>query len=331
MTDKKRVLITGASGFVGFHLIEAAVIAGLEVYAAIRPSSDKTHLKGLHIQYIHLDYTSVPALKQELEEKQYHYIVHAAGITKAKTKAEYDLVNATYTRNLAIAASTADIPLEKFVFLSSLAAVGPLDDLSQEIKDNTDPHPVTNYGASKLLAEQYLAEFKQLPLITIRPTAVYGPREKDLFILFKSINSGLEPHIGRFKQQLSFVYVKDLVDVVIAALSSNAVQKEYNISDGHAYDRYALANFTKQTLHKRTFKFHLPVAIVSLMAIVMDFLYKNRKDTPALNPEKMAELTAINWACNIDAAKIDLSYAPQFNLEKGITQTIKWYKLNNWL
>jgi nucleoside-diphosphate-sugar epimerase len=331
MTDRKRVLITGASGFVGYHLIEAAVIAGYEVYAAVRPSSDKTHLKGLNIQYTHLDYSSVAALKKELEEKQYHFIVHAAGITKAKTKAEYDLVNATYTQNLAIAASTADFPLKKFIFLSSLAAIGPLDDLTKEINDHTAPRPVTNYGASKLLAEQYLAEFRQLPLITIRPTAVYGPREKDLFILFKSINSGLEPHIGRFKQQLSFVYVKDLVDVVVAALSSNAIQKKYNISDGHAYDRYALAEFTKKTLHKRTIKFHLPVTVVNFMAIVMDFLYKNKKDTPALNKEKMAELTAINWACNIDAAKTDLDYDPQFNLEKGITQTVKWYKLNNWL
>jgi nucleoside-diphosphate-sugar epimerase len=329
--SKKRVLITGASGFVGYHLIEAALASGLEVFAALRPSSDKDHLKGFDIQYTNLDYSSVPALKEELEQKQYTYIIHAAGTTKAKTKAEYDLVNAEYTRNLAGAASTANIPLEKFVFLSSLAALGPLKDLSQEINDHSSPNPVTNYGASKMLAEQYLLDFPQLPLITIRPTAVYGPREKDLFILFKSINSGLEPHIGSFVQQLSFVYVKDLTKVAIAALSSPLVQKQYNISDGGIYDRYALATFTKKALHKRTFKFHLPVALVALMASFMDFIYANRKATPTLNKEKMAELTAINWACSIEAAKRDLGYQPEFNLEKGIIQTVKWYKLNNWL
>lgn len=329
--SKKRVLITGASGFVGYHLIEAALAAGLEVFAALRPSSDKDHLRAFDIQYTNLDYSSVPALKEELEQKQYTYIIHAAGITKAKTKAEYDLVNAEYTRNLASAASTANIQLEKFVFLSSLAALGPLKDLSQEITDHSTPHPVTNYGASKMLAEQYLLDFPQLPLITIRPTAVYGPREKDLFILFKSINSGLEPHIGSFVQQLSFVYVKDLTNVAIAALSSQFVQKQYNISDGGIYDRYALATFTKKALHKRTFKFHLPVALVALMASFMDFIYTNRKATPTLNKEKMAELTAINWACSIEAAKRELGYRPEFNLEKGIIQTVKWYKLNNWL
>lgn len=329
--SKKKVLITGASGFVGYHLIEEALNAGLEVYAAVRKSSDVSHLKAFDVIYTDLDYSSVASLKQELEEKQYHYIIHAAGTTKAKTREVYDQINAMYTKNLAIAASTANIPLEKFVFVSSLAALGPLEDLSSEIQDYTLPRPVTSYGASKALAEQYLAEFRHLPLIIIRPTAVYGPREKDLFILFDSINKGLEPHIGRFKQQLSFVYVKDLVKVIVQALTASQVQKQYNISDGMIYDRYALATYTKKALNRKTFKFHLPVFLVSLMARIMDFMYAGSKNTPALNKEKMAELTAINWACTIDGAKADLSYAPEYTLEKGVMQTVKWYKLNNWL
>nr|WP_121272762.1 NAD(P)-dependent oxidoreductase [Pedobacter schmidteae] len=329
--SKKKVLITGASGFVGYHLIEEALNAGLEVYAAVRKSSDVSHLKAFDVNYTDLDYSSVASLKQELEEKQYHYVIHAAGTTKAKTREVYDQINAMYTKNLAIAASTANIPLEKFVFVSSLAALGPLEDLSSEIQDNTTPKPVTSYGASKALAEQYLADFEHLPLIIIRPTAVYGPREKDLFILFDSINKGLEPHIGRFKQQLSFVYVKDLVKVIVQALTASQVKKQYNISDGMIYDRYALATYTKKALNRKTFKFHLPVFLVSLMARIMDFIYAGSKNTPALNKEKMAELTAVNWACAIDGAKTDLSYVPEYTLEKGIMQTVKWYKLNNWL
>jgi nucleoside-diphosphate-sugar epimerase len=328
---KKRVLITGASGFVGYHLIEEALNAGLDVYAAIRPGSDKSHLKEFSIAYVNLDYSAIDSLKRELEEKQYDYIIHAAGTTKAKTKAEYDLVNAEYTRNLAIAASTAGIKLKKFVFVSSLAALGPLKDLSAEIQDNSKPAPVTSYGASKMLAEQYLAGFTTFPLIIIRPTAVYGPREKDLFILFNTINKGFEPHIGSFKQQLSFVYVKDLVKVIVKALTVPQVQKQYNISDGFVYDRYALALFIRKALNRKTFKFHLPVPLVALLASLMDFLYAGRKNTPALNKEKMGELTAVNWACSIEGAKAGLGYAPEYNLENGILQTVKWYKLNNWL
>lgn len=327
----KKVLITGATGFVGYHLIEKALGAGLEVHAAVRPGTDKSHLKDFDIQYTTLDYTSVDRLKTALEAEQYHYIIHAAGITKAKTKDIYNKVNAEFSKNLALAASTAAIQLEKFVFVSSLAAIGPLTDLSAEIQDNSPGHPVTNYGASKLLAEQYLAEIPNLPLIVIRPTAVYGPREKDLFILFNTINKGLEPHIGRFQQQLSFIYVRDLADVIVKALSSPLVGKSYNVSDGQIYNRYALADVIKKALNKKTFKFHLPVPVVSFMATMMDIFYAKSKNTPTLNQEKMAELTAINWACNIGHLKADLGFEPRYNLEKGLIETVSWYKENNWL
>ncbi|MBC8985221.1 NAD(P)-dependent oxidoreductase [Pedobacter sp. N36a] len=327
----KKVLITGATGFVGYHLIEKALGAGLEVHAAVRPGTDKSHLKDFDIKYTTLDYTSIERLKIALEEQQYDYIIHAAGITKAKTPAAYNKVNAEFSKNLALAASTAKIDLQKFVFVSSLAAIGPLTDLSAEIQDDSPGHPVTNYGASKLLAEQYLSEIPNLPLLVIRPTAVYGPREKDLFILFNTINKGLEPHIGTFKQQLSFIYVKDLAAVIVKALSSPLTGKSYNVSDGHIYDRYTLANVIKKALNKKTLKFHLPVAIVGFMAAMMDIFYANSKTTPTLNKEKMAELTAINWACNIGHLKADLGFEPIYDLEKGLIETVSWYKNNNWL
>jgi nucleoside-diphosphate-sugar epimerase len=327
----KKVLITGATGFVGYHLIEKAVRAGLDVYAAVRPNSDRSHLSEFDISYIDLNYTAVSDLVKTFEEHQFSYIIHAAGTTKAKTSADYNNINAEYTKNLALAAVAAKIGLKKFVFVSSLAAVGPLTDLSARIQDDTPARPVTNYGASKLLAEQYLFDIAALPLIVIRPTAVYGPREKDIFILFKSISRRLEPHIGSFKQHLSFVYVKDLADVIVNALFSAVNGKQYNISDGHVYDRYLLADTVKKALGKKTFKFHIPVGVVGLMASFMDLLYINSKNTPTLNKEKMAELTAVNWACSIDSAKEDLGYTPQFNLGLGVLATIKWYKENGWL
>ncbi|MES2457286.1 MAG: NAD(P)-dependent oxidoreductase [Bacteroidota bacterium] len=327
----KKVLITGATGFVGYHLIEKALAAGLEVYCAVRASSDTSHLSDFSIQYLDLNYRDRDQLITVLEEHQFSYIIHAAGTTKAKTAEDYNSINAGYTQNLALAAVQAKIKLEKFVFVSSLAALGPLSDLSLEIQDDKPGHPVTNYGASKLLAEQYLLEVKELPLIVIRPTAVYGPREKDIFILFKSINGGLEPYIGSFKQQLSFIYVKDLAAVIIQALFSAETGKSYNVSDGQAYDRYVLAKEVKKALNKKTFMFHIPIGIVRLMAAGMDLLYSRSKSTPTLNKEKMAELTAVNWACSIEHAKRDLAYSPKFNLESGIKDTVKWYKENNWL
>ena len=328
---KKRVLITGASGFVGYHLIAAALASGLEVYAAVRPSSNIAHLKEFDIQYTNLDFSNEEQLTKELAEKKYNYIIHASGITKAKTKTEYDTVNAGYTKNLALAAVASGINLEKFVFVSSLAAMGPLNDLSGTIQDNSEANPVTNYGASKLLAEQYLAEVKELPLIVIRPTAVYGPREKDIFILLQTIDKGLEPHIGSFDQQISFIYVKDLAKIIVDSLFSAVTNKHYNVSDGGTYNRYALAEGVKKAMHKKTWKFHLPVFAVSALASLMERLYKNSAASPALNKEKMNELTAINWACSIANVKRDLGFNPQYNLESGLAETIDWYKINKWL
>lgn len=327
----KKVLITGASGFVGYHLIASAIENGLEVYAAVRPESDIAHLKNLPVNYVQLNFGAVDELKAELEAKQYAYIIHAAGTTKAKSLQAYNRVNADYSRNLALAASLANYKLEKFVFVSSLAAVGPITDFNASIYDDSEAKPVTFYGMSKKLAEEYLCQIENLPLVIVRPTAVYGPREKDIFILFKTINSGFEPYIGRFNQQLSFIYVKDLANLIVQILKSDVVRQTYNVSDGHCYDRYALANEIKKALQKKTFKVHLPLGLVNALAGFMDTIYANSAKTPTLNKEKMKELTAPNWICSIDNLKKDLQFAPEYNLEKGLDETVKWYKENNWL
>lgn len=327
----KKVLITGASGFVGYHLIVTAIKHGLEIYAAVRPNSNVSHLKDLNINYVNLNFNSVDELKAELEEKQYVYIVHAAGTIKAKTLQEYNKVNADYSRNLALAASLVSYKLEKFVFVSSLAAIGPIADFNASINDDSIAQPVTFYGLSKKLAEEYLNKIQNLPLVTVRPTAVYGPREKDIFILFKTINQGLEPYIGRFNQTLSFIYVKDLAEVIIRFLKSEVVHKTYNISDGLAYNRYALADGLKKALNKRTLKMHIPLGMIKGLAGFMDTIYAKSSKTPTLNKEKIKELTAPNWACNIENLKKDLQFEPQYNLESGLAETVKWYKENNWL
>ncbi|OCX52820.1 UDP-glucose 4-epimerase [Mucilaginibacter sp. PPCGB 2223] len=327
----ERVLITGASGFVGYHLIAEALKNNLEVIAAIRRSSKIDHLKDFDIQYCCPDFTSVEALKAELEKHQFAYIIHAAGITAAKNEQEYNIVNAQYTYNLALAASQANISLKKFVFLGSLAAMGPLPTTEGVITENTRAAPVTAYGKSKLLAEQMLAPLTSLPLIILRPTAVYGPRDEGIFIILKTFAKGFEPYIGKAPQQLSFVYVKDLAALTVRALQSDIVQKTYNVSDGKAYDRYELARLTKQILNKRTLKIHLPVPAIRVLAGIMERLYAKSDKSPALNIEKLNELTAANWICSVDKANRDLNYLPKYDLEHGLTESLQWYKLNHLL
>jgi nucleoside-diphosphate-sugar epimerase len=328
---KQRVLITGASGFVGYHLIEAALAKGLEVFAAVRKTSDVSHLQHLPINYSYTNFNSIESMQKEIEENQYDFIIHGAGVTKAITQDDYNKVNAGYAYNLAKATQQSRGSFKKMVVLSSLAAVGPLADIDGLITENTPLAPVTAYGRSKKLAEEQLATI-DLPLIILRPTAVYGPRERDIFILFKSIKRGIEPYIGKQAQQLSFVYVKDLADLAVSAIfASNIHQQTYNITDGRCYDRYQLADLTKALLYKKTLKFHLPLGIVKLMASILETTFSLLKKAPTLNREKLNELTAKNWCCDIEKAKKELGYTPAYDLSKGLTETLAWYKNVGWL
>ncbi len=327
---KQKVLITGASGFVGFHLIEAALAKGLDVYAAVRKSSDVKHLTSYNIKYTCLDFTNVDSLVKELKDNSYNFIIHAAGTTKAKNQEEYNRVNASYAVNLGIAVAKSGTGVQKMVFVSSLAALGPLNKTDELIIENTVPVPVTAYGKSKLLAEQQLKDI-HLPLIVLRPTAVYGSRDKDIFIILKTFSKGFEPYIGKKQQQLSFVYVKDLALAAVNALfAPDTANGTYNITDGNCYNRYEMANITKNVLSKKTFKLHLPLQVVKGLAMILETTYGMFGKIPALNVEKLNELTALNWCCNIEKAQKNLSYNPAYNLQQGLKEALDWYKQNQW-
>ncbi|MCZ4222939.1 NAD-dependent epimerase/dehydratase family protein [Pedobacter rhodius] len=328
---KKRILITGATGFIGFHLIEAALANDMEVYANIRKSSNTDHLTGFPINYVELDFESIYALKKNIEEYKYHYIVHAAGVTKAKSLDDYHKFNAIYSRNLAIAAATSFHEIEKFVFVSSLAALGPLSVQHAVLKDSSSAHPVTYYGKSKALAEAYLSSVKNLPLLIFRPTAVYGPRERDLLIILKTIKRGFEVYIGQKDQQLSFIYVKDLAELIIGSLKSALKYKTYNVSDGNIYSRSALGTFAGKIMRKKTFRLNLPLPVVNRIAWCLEQALKVFDRMPTLNVDKIQELTGPNWACDIENIKKDLGFMPRYQLEHGLNETIKWYHKNNWL
>lgn len=328
---KDKVLITGASGFIGFHLIETALEMGLDVVAAVRRNSDVRHLQVHNIQYCYPDFTNFDSLKQELERTGCQYIVHALGTTKAGTQEEYNSINAGYTYNLAKAAESLGPSFKKMVFISSLAALGPLTETSEAITEQTSPRPVTAYGKSKLLAEEKLATVN-IPYVVLRPTAVYGPREKDIFILFRTIKRGWEPYIGKREQQLSFVYVKDLAVIAINALfNKSASRSVFNVSDGRSYTRYQLADSVKAFLNKKTTRIHLPYPMVKSLAFILEKTYRIMNAVPALNREKLNELTAINWNVNIEKARQELGFSPAYGLEEGVQETLTWYKHNNWI
>lgn len=328
---KKRILITGATGFVGFHLIEAALSNGLEVFANVRKTSQTGHLQGLAISFVKLDFESIYQMTRHIEEYKYDYVIHAAAVTKAENLDQYNKYNAAYTRNLAIAVTQATHQVEKFVFVSSLAALGPLKEVGYQLSDNGASNPVTYYGKSKALAETYLQNIEKLPWLVFRPTAVYGPREREILMVIKAINRGVEVYMGDKEQQLSFVYVKDLAQIIVSSLQSAMVNKSYNVSDGQVYSRSAFSEHARAIMQKKTFKVQVPLPLIKGVAWSLEKGYKLLRKIPTLNIDKVNELTGINWSCDIKNIKNDLGFSPRYQLQQGLEETIKWYQLNKWL
>jgi len=328
MRDK--VLITGASGFLGFHIINAALEANVDVYAAVRGSSSTDHLEHLSLKFISLNYESVSEMAAVIKQQKFNYIIHAAGITKAKTIQEYNLINNIYTTNLALAAAQNIDFVKRFVFISSLAATGPLSGKGQCISEQTTPAPVTAYGRSKLNAEKNILKLN-LPVTILRPTAIYGPREKDIFLVVCQVSKGIELYIGKLPQQLSFIHGKDMGILAVKTLFAVEANGVYNVSDGETYSRYDFASIVKLNMGKKTLQLHLPVAVVKIVLFFVEMFHKMTNKVPPVNREKLQELMAENWICDISKARKDLNFTPLYNLKSGLHDTIQWYRDNKWL
>ena len=325
----ERVLITGASGFLGYHLLLAALHQKLDVYAAIRKNSSIEHLKDLPVKFLLLNYDEVDEMTSMLNANEINYIIHAAGVTKAVKQQTYNDINSTFSVNLANAAAKSGKSFKKMVFISSLASIGPLKEITDIITEKTIPAPVTAYGRSKLLAEKELANIN-IPIIILRPTAVYGPRDKDIFIMLKTVSQGFDPYIGKKLQQLSFVHVKDVADIAVQALFLKNIGA-YNITDGNCYSRYEFADIAKTILNKKPLRFHIPMPLVKALAYFLETINGLMNKPAVINREKLQELAATNWFCDISKAKTELNFKPEFNLENGLKDSIAWYQNNKLL
>ena len=322
----EKILITGSSGFVGSHLVEEALNRGLTVFAGVRASSSKRYLQDERIRFVEMDFSSEKSLALALEE-QYDYIMHNAGITKAPNDDTYLKINKGFTQNLVEAISTHQSSLKKFTFTSSIAAYGPADHTEDQIVSNRmTPNPVTGYGRSKLAAEQYLNEQTELPWVIVRPTAVYGPRDVDFLTLYQSIKKGIAGQIGFKDQHASFIYVRELAKVMLDITLSEKTKSSYFASDGEKYHVQELNKIVADSIGKKIIKIKIPLPLIKIIAGVNELYSKLSGKATILNFDKVNELKATNWYCDIENLKKDIGYNPEIHLKEGIEKTTKWYR-----
>jgi nucleoside-diphosphate-sugar epimerase len=330
MQKAKSILITGASGFIGSHLVEEGLKRGYEVFAAIRKTSSRRYLTDSRIRILELDLFSPELLANQLSSVHsqgihFNFIIHNAGITRANTGEEFNRVNNICTQNLVEALVKTSLIPGKFVFLSSLAAIGPGDrDSMQPISDSSVPSPIDAYGKSKRAAEVYLQSSASFPYLVIRPTGVYGPREMDYLTVFRNLDKGIELYAGSTSHRISFIYITDLTKVVYNAAESGWTRKTWVISDGGNYSVREFSALVKTILGKKTVRVVVPLPIVRSLASFLELAYRPFGKMPLLNRDKVAIMGSKNWQCDPSGIFADLNYSPAYNLEQGLLETIAW-------
>lgn len=328
-----KILITGASGFIGSFIVEEALKRGFETWAAVRKSSSKAYLQDERIHFIELNLNSKAQLVEQLQGHDFDYVVHAAGVTKCLNKADFHRINTEGTKNLVDALLESGMPLKRFVFVSSLSIFGAIKEQQpyEEIRETDTPQPNTAYGRSKLAAEQYLATTR-VPYIILRPTGVYGPREKDYFIMAKSIKGHSDFAVGFKRQDITFVYVEDVVQAVFLALDHGENGRKYFLSDGEVYQSATFSNLIHEELGRPWWiRITAPVWVLRIVTFFGEYIGRMTGKVTALNNDKFNILKQRNWRCDIEPARRELGYEPKVQLEEGVKRTIKWYKDNGWL
>lgn len=330
-----RILVTGASGFIGSFIVEEALNRGMEVWAAMRPTSSRRYLTDERINFINLNLQDATELKQKMDELQPDYVVHAAGATKCLDINDFYRTNTDGTSNLVSALKDVaqSGQLKRFVFTSSLSIFGAIHEKQpyQEICDSDTPHPNTAYGKSKLKAEA-VVEQSGLPYVILRPTGVYGPREKDYFIMAKSIKQHSDFSVGYKPQDITFVYVKDVVQAVFLALEKPVVGQHFFLSDGKVYSSRTFSDLIWEELGRPwLIRIKAPVWVLRIVTFVGEYWGRLTHNVTALNNDKYNILRQRNWRCDITPACQQLGFEPQYDLERGVKETIKWYKDNKWL
>ena len=332
----EKVLVTGASGFIGSFIVEEGLKQGYEVWAAVRGSSSRQYLRDERIRFIELDLSSQARLVEQLQGQSFDYVVHAAGVTKCKDKQDFFRVNTDGTRNLLGALIQLAMPVKRLIYLSSLSIFGPIREEQpyQEILDTDTPQPNTAYGESKLQAEKALKEMTEgkIPTIILRPTGVYGPREKDYFLMAKSIKGHVDFSVGWKQQDITFVYVRDVVQAVYLAFTKGTSGKAYFLSDGEVYQSSAFSDLIIREMgYPWCLRVKAPLWVLRVATFFGEWLGRLTGKVTALNNDKYHILSQRNWRCDITPARRELGYDPQWQLERGVKETINWYQQEGWL
>ena len=324
-----KAFVTGGTGFVGSHLVEHLLRLGVdEVRCLVR--TRRKWLEGLPIVEVRGDLFDADLISEAVRGVDYVY--HNAGVTRAPDEATLHRGNVEATIRLMDVLARVHPGVRRVVVTSSLAVVGRC---SSEVATEESPlRPVSRYGRSKADMERALMDYRDiLPIVVVRPSSVYGPREADVFHYFRMMRRGLLPVVGPVrKPMLSLVHVADLVEgMVAAAQPEDAIGETFFLGSDRLHAWQDLEDATAAALGRGTLTVSIPSAVVGPVAAAAEALARLRGAYPPFNREKARELLHACKMCSVEKARRVFGYHPRIPLEEGVAQTIAWYHEHGWL
>jgi dihydroflavonol-4-reductase len=321
-----KILITGATGFIGSHLVEALSDTDAEIYALVRDPGRMMPAPTIRIRVLKGDLHGVPELPAGLD-----IVYHLAGLTKALKSKDYYTVNAKGTASL-FDALEAQGQHPKVVVLSSLAAGGPSEKGGRR-KESDSPEPVTPYGRSKLGGEEEaLARRDRFPVVLLRVAAVYGPRDRDFLNLFRYVEKGILPSLGSIKQYFSLCYVKDVVRALLLAGEKSLKSGEiFNIAEPEPRTLDEMGRAASAIMGLKPKRIVIPLGLAYAGALASEFLSTMSRKPSPINRDKYRDYRQAGWAADVAKATARLGFRADTGLEQGLKETIGWYRENGWL
>lgn len=322
----ERVLVTGATGFIGSHIAAAFAAAGWPVRATVRASSDLKWLEGLDVETVEADLATPADLSHAVSDVQ--VVVHSAGLTGAKRPEELQWVNVEATSRLAQASAAAGV--RRFVFLSSLAARGP-DPVSTPKGFRPGPSPASDYGRSKRAGEEALEPFSDaMSVVVLRLAGVYGPRDSDLLPMFRMADRGwLAIPAGDMRVQP--VHVSDVARAAMKAVEADAVAAPLPLAEERSYSWPEVAEALGGAVGRRLRVMRAPAGLYTAAGALSEGVARLADRRPALDRRKARDLAVHSYTCDIEPTVRALGWKPEIEMPEGLSQTAIWYREAGWL